>query len=798
DLSRKRQQAVNNIKGAEYHICDVSNKEEVIALIQKIKVRHRKLNGIIHSAGVIKDNFIQKKTEKEALAVLAPKIEGAKYLDEATRNENLDFMIYFSSVAGLFGNTGQSDYASANAFLDNYALYRNELVAKGKRQGHTLSINWPLWEQGGMQTDDETRQHFKKKWGLHALPNEEGLAAFEKLLGTGVSQGIVVYGEENKLSRALLNKNEPVDEEEQTAADHGLQQIVHVVLGICADLLMLDRSDLETDVHLSEYGVDSIMMIKLLNAFEEHFNIVADPTAIVNYPTVALLAHYIKSETAALAKENKEVVAGRQSLLSSQRTRLRKSTTLNSGRVAIIGMSCKLPQSDDLEAYWRNLKAGRNLISDTPPDRWDASKHYSKELLPDKTYTTKGGFVNNPGFFDAKYFNVGDAAAVTMDPQQRLTLELTRSLLANAGYRKEELKATKTSTYIGAKDNNYGRNFYHLLPEGAFQHVMVNNISNMIAARVSDFYDLRGESKVIDTACSSSLVAIHEACENIAAGKVDLAIAGGITILTDAFMHISLSQAGVLSRDGKSYVFDERANGFVLGEGGGLVLLKDYQKALADGDRILGVIAGSAVNNDGNTMGLTVPNMEGQKAVIKEALARAGISPAEISYYEAHGTGTLLGDPIEVKAATEVYRSITGGNVKKQYCAIGSAKSNLGHTMMAAGVTGLIKILLQMQHNLIVPTLHCERPHPRFQFEQSPFYPNTELREWKRDKKIAAISSFGFGGTNSHMVIEKPADGNLDVLRSPLPIERLSRKYYWPGYEMKEFASAGQNGKKKI
>ena len=403
-------------------------------------------------------------------------------------------------------------------------------------------------------------------------------------------------------------------------------------------------------------------------------------------------------------------------------------------------------------------------------------------MLLIKTYTNHGGYLNDIAGFDARYFKLSDNEALTLDPQHRIALELAQELFDRSGFAKEELKGSLTSVFIGAKDNGYIRNGYSFIPDDALKHTIVNNISNMIAARISDFYNLKGQSLVIDTACSSSLVAVHQACQSIIHGESQLAVAGGIYLIVDPFVHIGFSQAKVLSDDGKSYVFDERAKGFVLGEGAGFVLLKDYDQAEADGDQISGIILGSAVNNDGQTMGLTVPNQQGQKAVIEEALRHSEVHPETISYLEAHGTGTLLGDPIEIKAATEVYRQQTEKNC---YCAVGSVKSNLGHTMTAAGIAGLIKILLSMQHKKIPATLHCENPHPRFGFDRSPFYPNTQLKDWesKHGVRRAAISSFGFGGTNCHMILEGP-EKSYQVKRQPLPLTRFTHTHYWLGHEI--------------
>ena len=418
-------------------------------------------------------------------------------------------------------------------------------------------------------------------------------------------------------------------------------------------------------------------------------------------------------------------------------------------------MACRLPQSPDLESFWENLATGRDLVREVPPDRWDPQAFFDPDPgAPNKTYTNHAGFLDSIADFDAACFGITDDEALTLDPQHRMMLELSRELFDHAGLTRDDLSGTRTGVFIGAKDNHYLRNHDHLIPEGALQHILVNNISNMMAARISDFYNLKGTSKTIDTACSSSLVAVDEACRSIINNETDMVVAGGIYLLIDPFSHIGFSKAKVLSDDGKSYVFDERAKGFVLGEGAGLVLLKDYEQALSDGDPIHGVILGSAVNNDGKTMGLTVPDQEGQKRVMQSALDKSGINPETITYLEAHGTGTLLGDPIEIKAATEVYGQYTR---KTGTCALGSVKSNLGHTMTAAGITGLIKILLCMKHRQISPTLHCERPHPRFRFDESPFYPHTKLTPWEPENGImrAAISSFGFGGTNCHMILEE-------------------------------------------
>ncbi|NML68959.1 SDR family NAD(P)-dependent oxidoreductase [Chryseobacterium sp. RP-3-3] len=756
---------------------DVSDAVSVERLISQIKKEYGQLTGIIHAAGVLRDSLLVHKTHEEIKAVFGPKISGIMHLDEATKEESLDFMVNFSSVSAVLGNIGQSDYASANAYLNDYTHYRNILVERGERHGQTLSINWPLWRSGGMQIDESSEQYLKRHWGMEPLPTNLGIEAFDAILKNGLNPILVLFGEQQKIIKKILldNITATIDEETQIAGMN-IEVLINQLKEICAKLLKLNISDLDAESHLSDYGLDSIIMMKLLTVLEETYDCVLDPTMVIQHPSIGELAAYLVDNKLVAVEETpqKNAVMDPQVLVTSDK-QFNSHTT--SG-VAIIGISCNFPESENTEELWENLKNGRDLISEVPVNRSFRKGYYNQTKTNSTSYSNKGGFMKNPAAFDIQYFKIKPEEAIAMDPQQRIVLELTRDLLASSGFEKEELAGTNTGVFIGAKDNNYIRNGYDLLPEGTHQHVIVNSISNMIAARVSDFYDLKGASQVIDTACSSSLVAIHQAYEAILSGKLNMAIAGGISVMVDEYGHIGFSQANVLSADGKSCVFDERANGFVLGEGGGLVLLKDYGQALLDGDRILAVVQGSAVNNDGKTMGVTVPNKQGQKAVIAEALAKSGVNPDQISYYEAHGTGTLLGDPIEINAASEVYQQQTD---KTGFCAIGSVKSNLGHTMTAAGVTGLIKIILQMQHSELVPTIHCEKPHPRFKFNESPFYPITIYKKWDVQQKVAAISSFGFGGTNCHLILSEATQDKMSWKRTPLKVQRQSENY-WLGY----------------
>ena len=822
DLEGLQAMAQPHGSAIEYMACDVTDPASVSRTIEIITEKYHHPNGIIHSAGIIKDSFIIRKTEAEIGSVMGPKVHGAWNIAQTVQMEALDFMVFFSSIVGLLGNPGQADYAGANAFLDAFAACRSDKT-------HIISINWPLWKEGGMGMADGLLRVFRNRTGMLPLETTQGISSFCGLLALDFqvhhrnfqegAQAAVWHGEREKITQYIglqPSGKQPLDEQTSDKgpsdkrmpdsvnhSETGLRTSVEAdLIRICTDLLKVRPEDLDPDGELSEYGVDSILMMEILNAVEIRYGQPISPSALIDYPTIGGLADYlVKSGIVQVnaqepEPENEEgrarieTPSEPQNIVSfgakSKRGRfMPPDRQTGHNKIAIIGMACRLPQSPDPESFWENLAAGRNLVREVSPDRWDPQAFFDPDPgAPNKTYTNHAGFLDNIADFDAACFGISDDEALILDPQHRIMLELSRELFDHAGLTRADLSNTRTGVFIGAKDNHYLRNHYHLIPQGAMQHILVNNISNMMAARISDFYNLKGASKSIDTACSSSLVAVDEACRSIINKETDMVVAGGIYLLMDPFAHIGFSKAKVLSNDGKSYVFDERAGGFVLGEGAGLVLLKDYEQALWDGDCIHCVILGSAVNNDGKTMGLTVPNQESQKRVMQSALDRSGIDPGTITYLEAHGTGTLLGDPIEIKAATEVYGQYTR---KTGACALGSVKSNLGHTMMAAGITGLIKILLCMKHRQIPPTLHCESPHPRFRFDESPFYPHTRLTPWAPENGImrAAISSFGFGGTNCHMIVEEgPRDA--EPQRHPLTPRRFNRKHYWLGHPIVE------------
>lgn len=759
---------------------DVTDAREVEKAVGIVRDRFGGINGVIHAAGIVRDSLIIKKDPAVFKTVIAPKIYGTLYLDQALRDEPLDFFVMCSSMTSVAGNIGQCDYAAANSFMDHFAAFRNRLARAGERAGNALSLNWPHWLGGGMAMDEASAEYVRRRTGVSSINAAQGIRSCEDGLDAGLDQMACVAGDRRKIVDYFRIETSPPLENNVSPSQgtEPLKKIQEDLIQILSGLLKIKAGMIDIHTHVSEYGVDSIVMMKILNRIELQYDISIDPLAVADHPHIEGLARYLSEKGA--------VSGGPEPAPQENRTALSPVTlSLDPGMaqgIAVIGMAGRFPGAPTIRHLWENLESGKDLRRRIGSQRFDLDRYYSRDDTdPLKTSAQWACLMDGIEMFDPAFFGIPLENAPCMDPKHRILLELTQELLDHAGYEKASVSNTRTGVIIGASESNYAEKYLHKVNAGQMRYFIVNRIQNMMAARISDFYNLKGSAYTMDTACSSGLVAIHNACRTIQAKEADMVIAGGIELLLDQVPFIAFSKAGVLSAGGKTRVFDERADGFVLGEGAGLVLLKSLKQALEDGDRIYATILGSAVNNDGHTMGLTVPSREAQEAVIREALSRAGISPGVIDLFEAHGTGTLLGDPIEVRAATRVYREYTG---KEEFCAIGSVKSNMGHLLRAAGIASFIKVVLSLTHGTIPPTLHCRRPHPRFQFKASPFYPVLEKRQWPRNdgERHAAISSFGFGGTNCHMIL-KAFEGNEGLAyspsRSPLPSTRFRHQRFW-------------------
>jgi polyketide synthase PksN len=788
----------------EYKQVDVTQKEAVADLVQSIQENFGSLHGIIHSAGMVKDNFILKKTREEFMEVLAPKVTGLVNLDQASKELNLDFFVLFSSTTGTMGNPGQADYATANAFMDAYAHYRHALVTSGQRHGQTLSINWPLWQEGGMSVDVKTERMIQEEIGMIPMRTEVGIQAFYQGLASGKDQMLVVEGNLKRLQATLLEpqqfSEEPLktnsrNEESKAASaidqDRLKEKAENYFKKLLSATIKLPAHRIEADAPMEKYGIDSVMVMQLINQLEKVFGSLSK-TLFFEYQNIKeLTGYFLESHrdqlTALLGVEERATIPASQNSLSeiepekpsfSSRRRSRFAAMCIESQpakekdaldIAIIGLSGRYPGARNVQEFWQNLKDGRDSITEIPKDRWDYDLYFDEDKnKPGAVYSKWGGFLEGVDQFDPLFFNISPREAEIMDPQERLFLQCVYETLEDAGYTREDLGSYRNfgldgnvGVYVGVMYEEY--QLYGAQEQMQGRPTALTGSPSSIANRISYFCNFHGPSMALDTMCSSSLTAIHLACQSLQRGGCELAIAGGVNVSIHPNKYLLLSQGKFVSSKGRCESFGQGGDGYVPGEGVGAVLLKPLSKAIADGDHIYGVIKATAINHGGKTNGYTVPNPNAQASVVGAALKEARLDPRVISYVEAHGTGTSLGDPIEITGLTKAFQEYTKD---KQYCAIGSAKSNIGHCESAAGIAGMTKILLQLKHCQLVPSLHSETINPNIDFADTPFIVQQELAEWKRPlitingqtreyPRTAGISAFGAGGANAHVVIEE-------------------------------------------
>ena len=451
------------------------------------------------------------------------------------------------------------------------------------------------------------------------------------------------------------------------------------------------------------------------------------------------------------AAHREEVLRRALAALTEARARAAAAERAASEPIAIVGIGCRLPGADGPDALWDLLREGRDAIREVPADRWTAADYYDpRPDAPGRTYTNRGGFIDRVGAFDAAFFGIPPREAASMDPQHRLVLEVTWNALEHAGIAPDALRGTRGGVYVGMTTSDYA----HVLartgdPACIDAYLSTGNAPNFAAGRLSYLLGLLGPSLVIDTACSSSLVAIHLACGALRTGECDLALAGGVNLMLLPETTVTLAKARMLSVAGRCATFDASADGYVRGEGCGMIVLKRLSDAHAARDPVVALIRGSALNHDGHGSGITVPNASAQEAVVRQALESARVAPGEIDYIEAHGTGTPLGDPVELRALGRVF-----AGERDPPALIGSVKTNLGHLEAAAGVAGVIKTALSLERGVIPRHLHFTQPNPHVEWDELPLRVATEPTRLPPHRRIAGVSAFGISGTNAHLVLE--------------------------------------------
>ena len=558
------------------------------------------------------------------------------------------------------------------------------------------------------------------------------------------------------------------------------------LLVMMAQTLSVKREEVDLEENLGDYGFDSISLTEFARQIADRFDIDIRPTLFFERSTIRSIAEYLLA-----AHYNSIAAAFNLTSTSSDPTSSQpaqeipmeskipppvgsvpiadtsSSTSLQVEGIAVIGMSGIFPGSPDLDSFWENLVNQKSLIQEIPEDRFDWRAIYGDALREEgKTNSKWGGFIDGIDRFDAAFFNISPREAQLMDPQQRLFLQTTWKAIEDAGYAPSSLSGSRTGVFVGVASNEYA----HLIRQSGVEidgQAATGNTHSVLANRVSFFLNLRGPSEPIDTACSSSLVALHRAVNAIKTGECEMAIAGGVNLLLTPTGFLAFGKSGMLADDGCCKTFDDRADGYVRGEGVGVAILKPLKKALEDGDRIYGIVRGSAINHGGRANSLTAPNAAAQTEVISEALDKAGISAETITYIEAHGTGTALGDPVEINGLKMAFaQSSSGqssGSRSQYYCGLGTVKTNIGHLETAAGIAGLVKVLLSLKNKVRPGLVHFKQLNRNIQIQDGPFYIVTDTQPWERlrdraNREIprrAGISSFGFGGVNVHIVVEE-------------------------------------------
>ena len=520
-----------------------------------------------------------------------------------------------------------------------------------------------------------------------------------------------------------------------------------------AQILDISQEAVATNEPFSHFGLDSAKAVGLLNQLGEYLSRKIPVTLVWRYPTIEALANYL---------------CGKSESTPGKSTAHLSPVTGWNQPIAVIGMACRFPGAPDPATFWDLLRNGRSAFREITSDRWDINAWYDPDLSkPGKMNARMAGLLERIDEFDPGFFGISPREAIQMDPQQRLALELSWEALEDAGVRPDALRGSRTGLFVGVVWHDYETIARKARAE-ITAHSGTGQALSIVANRISYALGLQGPSIALDTACSSSLVSVHLACRSLQAGDATLAIAGGVNMIIDPDTMVALSKFGGLSPTSQLCAFDSRANGFVRGEGGGFVVLKPLNMALADGDPIYAVIRGTAVNNDGASNGLTAPNPVAQESVLREACARAGVQTADLHYVEAHGTGTPLGDPIEAHALGNVFGR---GRAWDQPLLVGSVKTNIGHLEGASGIAGLIKLILSVYHRQIPASLNFETPNPHIDFAATSLRVVTKLEPWpvSRRPAVGGASAFGWGGTNCHVVVEEADRSTAHLLPLSAP-----------------------------
>ncbi|WP_330467809.1 type I polyketide synthase [Micromonospora zamorensis] len=752
---------------------DLADRDALGAVVADLNAAGDTVTAVLHTAGVATQAPLAELTADAIADVMAAKVLGATQLDELFHDTPLDAFVLFSSIAGVWGSGDHAAYAAANAALDAVAEQR-------RSRGLTAtSIGWGPWADGGMAADNAVDEQLRRR-GLRPMAPERALRGLRSAV-TDDRTSVVVADVDWATFAPAFTAVRPsplldgvpevhvLTAQPESETDDGWRtellaltgtERTHAVLETVrthvAEVLRLGSAHaVDPGRSFTEIGFDSLTGVELRNRLGATTGLRLPTTLIFDQPTPEALAAYLENEVAGVTDTTPAAaVAGR-----------------TDEPIAIVAMSCRFPGGiGSPEELWRLLADGGDAIGAFPTDRgWNLDALYDPD--PDAvgtTYVREGGFLAGATEFDAGFFGISPREALAMDPQQRLLLETAWEAFERGGVPTDALRGSQTGVFVGTNNLDYAP----LLTgeqEAAEGYVSTGNAASVVSGRISYTFGLEGPAVTVDTACSSSLVALHWASQALRQGECDLALAGGVTVMSTPGAFIEFSRQRGLSATARCRAFSAGADGTIWGEGVGMLLLERLSDAVANGHPVLAVVRGSAVNQDGASNGLTAPNGPSQQRVIRAALANAGVSAADVDVVEAHGTGTKLGDPIEAQALLATYGQ---GRSTDQPLWLGSVKSNIGHTQAAAGVAGIIKMVEAMRHETLPRTLHADQPSPHVDWSAGAVALLTEEQPWARTgdrPRRAAISSFGFSGTNAHAVLEEPPTPQPSVAAEPEP-----------------------------